>query len=250
MCLLTRDPGRSVEEFIDGVDGGERALSCDFPRDLQSDQGIDDCPCMDDGLHGIPRCSDAEVFTPFQEEWPLFRKEESVPQIDIHLSRIRLDLAKIGVDGPVQDQVRRNAVLGCEAQIPLLFVLHQRTCFLPVSLVVGDGGQEFEQRVVFQVAIDQGLHLRQELVSLLRVHRGEGSLLGAPADAPFEEHGHLNRVLVGIPDAFEWHLDLDRISLVVDLPGTVPNQVETVILDSRREAAIRLDAEGIDIEGI
>ena len=79
---------------------------------------------------GLAGAADREEPGILQEERPLLREEE-IEAVQIHLLLVHFDLGEVGVDGRVQRQARRHAVLGVEADVPEELRVAARRATLP-----------------------------------------------------------------------------------------------------------------------
>ena len=75
-------------------------------------------------------------------------------------------------------------------------------------------------------------------------------MLLAPVDRPLEEDRHDDPFAGGVADAFQRNPHFDRVALVVDPAGAVPDHVHAEIFLVAGEPAVPLDAQGIDVEGV
>ena len=96
--------------------------------------------------------------------------------------------------------------------------------------------------------IRQGVHLRQKSRPLRRIHPRITAVLRAPADVALQHNFHDRRVVVFVAEALERELDFDRIPERIGPPRAIPDKVGAEVFVVCREAAIRLDAERIDIK--
>ncbi len=161
---------------------------------------------MDDGPDRIQlrslRGSHSQNLASFQEEWPFLRIEESIAEVNIHLPGIGFDLAEVRVVRSIQNQIRRDSILCCQAQIASPFINSQLALVGLVLLTVCDSRKQFDKCIMLESMENHRLHLRQECHSSFGTQRRRGALFRSATDSSLEHHSHLNRLPVSVANAF------------------------------------------------
>jgi len=106
---------------------------------------------MHDGVQrGVLRVAgETENLHALQEKRPLFVVEEIVAQVDVHLPRVRLHLAEIGVIRGIQGHSGGQSHLGGEADIPM-GIGGSHCAFVKCPLAgIGKSRQEFHHAFEF-----------------------------------------------------------------------------------------------------
>jgi|GEM_PF-6903451 len=239
----------AVRGLIEGEYGRQGVLVAQLARQLEAQERVDDLP----GVHGGQKragTGQLEDIAALHEERPLFGIIERVAQVRVDLAGVRLHLAEVGVPGQVEDQLGGQSKFAGDAKLAPGFALPQLAPALLVPEVVHDGRQHLQQGVAADVAELERLHLREEGVALGRVHLRHGAVLGGAADVALEEDRHLHPLPARVADGLEGDAHLHRIAVGVEPAGARPDEIGAEILGVAGEAAVALDAQRVDVEGV
>jgi hypothetical protein len=176
----------------------------------------------------LARTADREEPGIFQEERPLLREEE-IEAVQIHLLLVDLDLCEVGVDGRVQGQARRHAVLGVKADVPEELRVAVRRAALP--RLAKRVRYEREVPLDGEIEADQNARKRHaHQVELNRKRRPERRLLPSP-DRPLKIHAPFAVFARLVSQCLERNLELRRPTgfrgCRSDFPRAVPIQIES-----------------------
>ena len=88
------------------------SLRAHLAVELEPEKRIDDRPGVDDGLERIPRLGgrQGELLPALQEKGTFLGIKKGVAEVEIDLPGVGFDLAEVGIDRPVQDELGGQAV--------------------------------------------------------------------------------------------------------------------------------------------
>ncbi len=111
-------PVAALWRLVGGRQHAERQVA-GRAGDLRAPRRIDDAPRVDGAAHVVvaARAGHAEQTKPLHEEGSLFGEERGKPLVHLHLERVALDLAEVGVDGRIRGHLRGQAVLHAQTQL-------------------------------------------------------------------------------------------------------------------------------------
>jgi hypothetical protein len=241
-------------QVVPGVDSGHGVARTDLAGQPEAVDRVDNRPRVHEGLERrvLDHAAELPEVLALEEERSFLLVVVGVAEVDVDLAGVGLDLAEVGIPGPVEDEVGREADLGRKAgNVPgRRFVgLDQPAASGVIDVPVGDRGQDLDDPFIVESGELKGLVLTQD-APLVGVDRRLSRLLRGPGEEA-EEHGpHGQDLLVREAEALERDAGLNRPALVDDPTHAVPDHVEAgvdVSLDVHH--AVLLNTLGVEHEG-